>query len=128
MEAQVSETSSTLRKVIFFLQLPEPIGIGIGSTITVTLDKPLPELAGLPVKILDKLPFVDQKKTGYHFVSFRFWQIPVHVDLAIAEALKVVSRAIPQNVVTLKSELPPIDTYCTVVEAVASFTTRRCPR
>jgi hypothetical protein len=118
--------SGELRIVAFFLELPEPLPIVNGTTISVLTDEQLPELEGLPLRVVPggaALPDV----SGNVFVSFRFWQVDAsHLTPPpyLEATFEVVRRVMPPHLHAREDAGrcgPHFASYHTVVQAVTAL-------
>lgn len=121
--------SGELRLVAFFLELPEPVPIASGATISVLTDEQLPELEGLPLRAVPGGPaFPDF--SGDLFVSFRFWQVDAsHLTPPpyLEATFKVIRRIMPPHLHAREDagdRGPHFAPYHTVVEAVTPLRLR----
>jgi hypothetical protein len=118
--------NSELRLVVFFLELPEPLPIVSGTTISVVTDERLPELEDLSLRVVPggaALPDV----SGNVFVSFRFWQVDAsHLTPPpyLEATFEVIRRLLPPHLHAREGagrRGPQFASYRTVVEAVTPF-------
>lgn len=119
----VCSMSGQLRLVVFFLELPEPLPVVDGSTISIEMDERVPELEGLDLRVLASGPAVAHL-SGKLFVSFRFWQVDASdlTPLPFLEAtFKLIRRIMPAHLHSQEDAGacgPHFASYHTVVEAV----------
>lgn len=123
-------TSLPLRKIVFLLELPEPIAIANGSTFTLHFNQPVAELQDIAMQPLAHLPPLPDHLTGNLFVSFRFWQVDYRQSVSMADAWDpVVRQALPPHLHAKSREEtatqpPRFDLRRTVIEAVTPIFTR----
>jgi len=115
-----SQSSSASRKIVFFLELPNPISIANGSTFFFQLTDLVPELRGISMRATNWVPPYPEEMSGRMFVSFRFWQVEYQHAVMFEPLFEAMRRGLPVGLHSHRDNAaqPSVDSYRTVVEAV----------
>ncbi len=109
------DRSSSLRKIVFIIEMPEPIAMPQLAEFTFWLDERVPELDGVTLSMSPNSKPISFPE-GRSFVHLQFWQVTSSLRLPFSDALfKVVEQITGQG--EHDAVGPDLESYRTVVES-----------